>query len=169
MMYQNSTQNMDPILKQSLQLIGSTGRRMPAHFTSDVERGRAQSFLIDFEPLSEDDECEMASEAWDCMSYFTTPINTPVTKEQYPVLVCFGEDVMVGAFIITKLGRKDLIAELQKISIADSLESFAQMEGLNELCKLPEIKAFFDHCAEFGTQRAIDGRPAYAFQKFENK
>ena len=167
---QNSTQkNMDPILKQTLRLINSTDRRMPAHFTHDEARDRAQSFLIDFEPLGADDEYEMASEAWDCMGYFTTPANTPITKEQYPALVCFGEDVMVGAFIITKLGRKDLIPELQRISIADSIESFAQMDGLKELCQLPEINAFLDHCAEFGMQRAIDGNPMYAFQKFPDQ
>ena len=48
-------------VQKVLDIISSSDRKMPAHFTSNGNR--TQSFCIDFD-ISETDEYEMASEAW---------------------------------------------------------------------------------------------------------
>lgn len=137
---------MDDILEKTVELVFSSKRAMPAHFSSNGSR--TQSFCIDFEPLTESDDYEMASEAWN------SPRTKNVPEPQFMPMVMCGENIMVGAFIITKFNRKDLIEEMKKIIIADTIESFRPQIELQDIVLLKEVIAYFDHCANYGSMRA---------------
>lgn len=143
---------MDEILRKTLHLVFSSKRRMPAHFTQD--RDRKKSFCIDFEPLTAEDEYEMASDSYYSIDgYFSG--KTEISKEQLNAVIRCGEDIMVGAFIISKLGRKDLVGEMGKAVISDMIETYEkEIESLKEILSFEEASNYFKHCAEFGKTRA---------------
>src|SRR3989338_8105164 len=121
-----SVQPNDLILKV-LDIINSSKRKMPAHFTSNGKR--TQSFCVDFD-ISETDEYAMASSAW--------------SKAPNPSIIKIGEDIMLAAYIAVKLGGEKLIPQLYQSIIETCSE---------ELFK--KHKDYFEHCADFGKLRAV--------------
>lgn len=115
------------IIQTVLDILNSSERKMPAHFTSNGKR--TQSFCVDFD-ISETDEYAMASEVW--------------YQAKDPSIIKIGEDIMLAAFIAVKLGGEELIPQLYQSIIETCSE---------ELFK--EHKDYFEHCADFGKLRAI--------------
>ncbi len=77
-----------------VKLVLASERRMPAHFTSGNDRKK--TFLIDYDDMTEEDEYEMASQAWH---------NIPSGLSQDDTFACvkIGEDIMLGCFILIKM------------------------------------------------------------------
>lgn len=87
--------NIKNLPQEVLNVVNSSNRRAPAHFTSNGQR--TQSFCVDFD-ISEKDEYEMASEAW--------------YQAKEPSIVKTGEDVMLASYVAVKLGCEEHIPEL---------------------------------------------------------
>ncbi len=142
---------MDDTLRKTLHTIYNSKRPMPAHFTSDDEKGRTQSFCVDYD-IPADDEYEMASVAWYSLGEIL-PEDFEIGS--YAAYVKPGEDIMIGAYILTKEGKGDLINDLKTEIINNSVEGFSQaIANYKETISNPAVVKYFDHCAEFGGQRA---------------
>lgn len=116
------------IVQTVLDIINSSKRKMPAHFTSNGNR--TQSFCLDFD-ISETDEYAMASESW--------------YQAKDPSIVKTGEDIMLAAFIAAKLDGEQHIPQLQKKIIENEPQKTVDLKKYIE---------YFQHCAEYGKNRA---------------
>lgn len=124
---------------------------MPAHFTSNGDR--CMSFCIDFEPLIKEEDESMAGEAWGSIDQYLA--NKPeIPKTQFMATVVCGEDVMIGAYIITKLGSMNLVETLKDALVANTIKSFPTLNGLNDVFALLYVKDYFDHCMKYGVSVA---------------
>lgn len=142
---------MDKILSNTLHIIHSSQRAMPAHFTSNGDR--MQSFCVDYEPLSAEDEYEMASEAWGSVSDYMVDENGLSASQSSLILRC-GEDIMLGAYILTKEGRPDLVEEYMEIVITDTLEEYKDMiKRAEPVLQMPASRDYFRYCADFGQRK----------------
>lgn len=144
------------ILNETLHLVFSSTRPMPAHFTSNGNR--KQSFCIDFKLLSEEIDYEMASESWYSIDSFLGIANRGVevlSKSQLNAVIKCGEDLMVGAFIITKLDGVLFINEMKQQIINNALENFGEtIEDISKVLSGKQVNKYFDHCIEFGKKQA---------------
>lgn len=122
-----TTSQPKDIVQTVLDIINSSKRKMPAHFCSNGSR--TQSFCVDFD-ISEADEYEMASSAWN---------NAPNSS-----VIKIGEDIMLAVFIAVKLGGEKYVQQLYEIIVEKG------SEGLSN-----KHKDYFEHCADFGKLRAI--------------
>jgi len=121
-----SVQPNDLILKV-LDIINSSKRKMPAHFTSNGNR--TQSFCVDFD-ISETDEYAMASESW--------------YQAKDPSVIKIGEDIMLAAYIAAKLGGEKFIPQLYQSIVKTCSEDLFKKH-----------KDYFERCSNFGKLRAI--------------
>lgn len=118
------------LMRTVLDIVYSSKRKMPAHFTSNEKR--TQSFCLDFD-ISEVDEYEMSSESWS-----TAPD---------PSIIKTGEDIMLAAYIAVKLGGEKYIPQLQQKIIENEPQ---------ETVDLNKYIEYFQHCAEYGKNRATN-------------
>ncbi len=122
---------------------------MPAHFTSSGDR--TQTFCIEFESLTAKIDLTMASESWGARSDFLTE---NLSGNHLNVVTRCGEDLMVGAFVLTNLGGNGLMEEMKKAVIEDTIESFGEnIEGLVDLLSRQQVNTYFDYCLEFGSKQ----------------
>jgi hypothetical protein len=139
---------MNEILEKTLNLVYSSKRRMPAHFNCWKER--TQSFGIDFEPLNIEADYNMASEVYN--SSFSELPDTKIKlseSERDAVRVC-GENIMVGTFILAKLGGNNMIGEMRKIIIDTAISNFeSQIKNIKNVLSFDAVSEFFDHCIEY--------------------
>lgn len=141
------TQNDHEIIGRAWDIVYSSGRKMPAHFTSNGDR--YMSFCIDFEPLTKKDDENMAGEAWGSIDQYLS--NKPeIPKPQFMAIVVCGEDVMIGTYIITKLGSKHLDESLKDALVAQTVKSFPTLNDLDIFFALPYVKDYFNHCMKYG-------------------
>jgi hypothetical protein len=130
-----------------LKLVLASIRPMPAHFTCG--NGRNQTFLIDSDDLTVEDEYEMASHAW---------YKIPVGLSGSDAWVCLkiAEDVMVGSFIAVKEGGADNVGLLREEMINANLISLskAERQATNELLATKEVQKYLDFCSDFGANQA---------------
>lgn len=142
---------MEKILEKVLRIIYASERRMPAHYTS--ANGRKQTFCINYSDLTEEDEYEMASVAWYSLSDML-PADFNLA-ESYAAYVKVGEDIMIGAYILTKQDKKELIDELKSKIINNAIEDFSKsIDNYKETIGNRFVEKYFIHCAEFGISRA---------------
>lgn len=134
-------------LEQVIKLVLSSKRKMPAHFTSNGER--AQSFCVDFDQLTEDDEYEMASQAWGNLP------NIPPKYKHVELISCLkiGEDIMIASYIASKLHHKKLVDSMKRQLIEKNIELFSS-DSAKELALSKEMSGYFNFCSQFGLQRA---------------
>lgn len=148
---------MNDIIRETLCLVFSSTRPMPAHFTSNGDR--RQSFCIEFEPLGKDDDEAMASEAWGVIGDFLSIKKCGdeyLTKSQFNTVTRCGEDLMVGAFILTKLGGSLLVVEMKKAIIDDTITTFVEKnENLASILSGKQVNKYFNYCIEYGRDRAV--------------
>ena len=148
---------MNDTLIEVLRLVFSSTRAMPAHFTSNGKRKK--SFCVDFEPLSEEVDYEMASESWNSIDNFlgtTNCGNEILSKNQVNIVIKCGEDLMVGAFILTKLSGYSLIVDMKKEIIDNTIETFTEMDkNLLAVLAGSQVNKYFDHCIKYGHSMAV--------------
>lgn len=138
------------IVADVINLIMESDRQMPAHYTSG--NGRSQTFLVDFDGLSADDEYQMAGTAWYCQP----PIKSE--NERYS-MVKIAEDIMLGSYILTKMGYKDLVNQLKTEFVTFEISLFPDdlQSKLKKLVKTELVENYFNMCSNFGMERA-DGK-----------
>jgi len=148
---------MDDLVRETLRLVFFSTRSIPAHFTSNGDRN--QSFCIDFEPLTKDDDEAMASEAWGSVGDFLSVDKRGseiLDKSQFNMVVKVGEDLMVGAFILVKLKGGLLMAEMKKAIVDDTIETFNnKVNNVDQVLAGEQVNKYFDHCIEYGQGRAM--------------
>jgi len=125
-----TSKDEDKVIKV-MDIVLSSTRPMPAHFTTNGDR--KQSFCVDFD-ISPDDEYNMASFAWT-----KGTDNNKVIK--------MGEDVVVGSYILKKLNGEHRISELtSKLIEADSKSLTINPEVISS----PEVRNYIQACQEYG-------------------
>lgn len=148
---------MDELLRETLRLVYSSTRPMPAHFTQNGDR--KQSFCIDFEPLKADDDYEMASVSWYSISDFLGLDkcgDEKLSKSQLNIVTRCGEDLMFGAFILSKLGGILLAVDMKNEIIDNTIESFGnKIENLKNIIYGKQVNKYFDYCIKFGHDRSV--------------
>lgn len=136
------------IIKKVINLVLSSKRKMPAYFTGDNEIQK--TFLVDFNGLTPEDEYEMASQAWH---------NQPAISSKIEKNICIkiGEDVMLGCFILTKLGYEGRCDYLKNEIINFNVQSFlgTTQNDLEEIVDMEEARNYFDFCEKFGIERGM--------------
>ena len=149
---------MNELVLKTLQLIHSSKRTMPAHFCHSGDR--TQTFHIDFDDLTKEDDYAMASESWGSLGYesYGNPNIEGFTEEdkknQGDIELICGENIMVGSFILTKLGGEKLLDELKRQILEDALDDFSSIRNIEKILKTERSNAYFEHCKDFGYQRA---------------
>ncbi|MDP3980718.1 MAG: hypothetical protein Q8Q33_04820, partial [Chlamydiota bacterium] len=118
--------NSENLVTKVLYIINNSGRKMPAHFTSNGDR--TQSFCVDFD-INEADEYAMASKAWQSST------DQSVTKT--------GEDIMLASYMVTKLEGDIHIPQLYESIVRASITEITN-----------DHKRYFQHCMGFGKQLA---------------
>jgi hypothetical protein len=113
------------IMQKVLEILNSSTRSMPAHFTSNGDR--MQSFCVDFD-IPANDEYEMASYAF--------------RMAENQLLLPTAEDMMLAAYLAVKLGGEEQISELQDIVLKQS--------DHKKEWYLPEHFEYFQKCVDFG-------------------
>jgi hypothetical protein len=128
---------------------------MPAHFTSDDERGRTQTFCVDYD-IPADHEASMASTAWNAMGEFV-PRGFDFEGNSYSAYVLVAENLMLGAYILAKEGRSDLLPELRAEIIKNALEDFSpSFPKFKETLSLDFVDKFLNHCIEIAGRVATE-------------
>ncbi|MFA6537664.1 MAG: hypothetical protein WCT18_04700 [Patescibacteria group bacterium] len=136
------------ILEKTLDLVYSSTRAMPAHFTSNGDR--SQSFCIDFELLDADADYNMASSAYNFPNIDLVSEKISLSPEQLTAVIKCGENVMVGAFIISKLGGKIMIEEMKKNIIENSINTFdSRVKNLENIFSSDAVQFYLNHCVEY--------------------
>lgn len=134
---------------------------MPGHFTSDRER--KQTFLVDFDDLSPEDEYDMASNAW-----YEQPVI--LSKRGKYACVSIGEDVMLGCYILTKLGSGEESEYLKNEIVALSIRSFpeAMRVDLQMAINTKEAQDYFGFCERYGILKATGADTSPAFTRISH-
>lgn len=148
---------MNDTIRETLRLVFSSTRSMPARFMSNGDR--TQSFCIDFEPLDEKADLAMASESWGSVGNFLDVQNrgTEVLSDsQMNLVIRCGEDIMVGAFILTKLNGVTLMKEMRMAVIDDTIKAFGEkIENLASILGGEQVVKYLDHCANYGQMQTL--------------
>lgn len=131
------------IIATVINLVFNSERRMPAHFTSSDTK--SQTFLVDFNDIPADVEYEMASEVW-----HRQPAISP--KPIQIACVKIAEDIMVGSYILTKLGHGEETNYFMNEMINFNISAYPKEmhEELKHACDTREIKEYFNYCRSFG-------------------
>jgi|GEM_PF-1329254 hypothetical protein len=144
--------SLDPIIVKALDLVYSSTRSMPAHFTSNDDR--KQTFLVEFDPLTVDADHELASEAWYGTDKFFT-IETGLSRSETNLAVICGEDVILGSFIVTKLGKSELTKDVKEVIIKSAIDKLhTQSSDINVFFNKLEVISYLDYCEKRGREIA---------------
>jgi len=146
----------EKLLQKVYDLVFSTTRQMPAYFTSANDRNK--TFGIDFDELSESDEYEMASVTYNVVEHFVQGIENNFERTW---IVRLGEDVMLGAFVITKLGDSNWAPELSLRIVNENTERFRDVSkdlDVDRVIKLPVVQNYLNYCIVEGVRQAETGK-----------
>lgn len=140
-------------IERTLELVFSSTRRMPAHFTSEGER--SQTFAVDFEPLTADDDCNMASTSYNAVENFAKGLKSTLERS---IVVKFGEDLMLGGYVYTKLGgAMEQEVELFKHIAGEDKRMFENGSSdidFDEILESKGVGDYLKYCFEFGVELA---------------
>src|SRR3989344_5562345 len=107
----SSMPSSQQLLERAVELVHSSTRPMPAKFCEWKEKERSMSFQIDFPEITDELDYNMASHAWQ----LSHNVDCNNDKEKW-ALVFLGENLLVGTFILVRLGGEEqlpaLIAEI---------------------------------------------------------
>lgn len=141
----------DESLLAVLRIVFNSERAMPAKFTSNGER--TQSFCVEYDDLTAEDEYQLASEIYKSLWEFVGRLcKDQITESQATCMLKIGEDIAVGAFILQRTNEYASFADLRQEIIEENLNLWDQ--PLDQVVKLPPIQNFFDYCLWTGRARA---------------
>ena len=146
---------LDKILKNVLVILGTSQRPMPAYYTSDYngkEYTKPKTYLINFDDLTPTDEYELASFVW-----HELPNSEMYKKADHylSAILIIAEDIIMGSFIINRLGHKKLNIELTREIIERRLKIFIDRGYPSDIIISDSaIREYFYKCERFGKERA---------------
>lgn len=139
-------------MKKILNTLYNCERAMPAHYTSHGDR--TQSFCIDFDGLTADDDYQLASEVYHSVFEFASKIpEDQINRNEIISMLRIGEDLCIGAFMLQRTDRFASFSEFREAVINDNL-GFFEEGNFDHIVKLPMIQNYFDYCVSIGRARA---------------
>lgn len=137
----------DDKIKQTLDIIFNSTRPMPAHFCSNGEL--FQSFCINFDPLTDEDDELMATRAWGSIRDFI--VSDTLAKGEFYLVQRCGEESMIGAYVLTKLGGENELEKLQQAIKEHLIEILAPSHSnIKSLFAREYALKYFDYCSDYG-------------------
>jgi hypothetical protein len=133
---------------------------MPAYFC-DGKDGRKKSFQIGFGSLSENDEYDMACEAYQMMEDFYTKATSTMERTW---IVRLGEDAMIGAYVISKLGHPELVFDVEKMLTEENIDRFRgklKNVDVDLVSQEKGLRTYLEFCTERGEIFARDSLPVW--------
>ncbi len=147
--------SLDKAVSTTIDLVFSSQRVMPAHYSGDDERSK--SFFIDFE-MDADDEYEIASQTFYVMHEYLGKIPAnQLSRSDTSAVLKVGEDLAVGAFILQKITEYASFSDLHRELIEENLSLWDEPR-LYEVMDMPMVKNYLDFCSWFGRARAYGFR-----------
>jgi|TARA_Y100000031_G_C8184027_1_gene367982 hypothetical protein len=143
------------LISKVYNLVIDSPRKMPAYFTSSEEREK--TFCIKFKDLTENDEYNMASAAYQLLDNYVKQFNN---SSQRAWIVKLGEDAIVGSYIIAKLGKPELANQLEKKLTKENIRRFKGVSKDLDVDKTYSIEGvirYIDYCVKAGSGLAISG------------
>ncbi len=141
----------DQLLLNVLQIVFNSERAMPAKFTSNGDR--TQSFCVEYDGLTAEDEYQLASEMYITLWEFVGRVaKDQITKAEATCMLKIGEDIAIGAFILQRTDEYASFADLRQEIIEENLNRWDQ--PLGHVASIPLIQNFFDYCQWTGRARA---------------
>jgi len=141
--------------KKAIDLVFSSKRSAPARFSQN--HSRTQSFCIDFNQLKKEADEIMAAQAWGAIGYYLTE-KTPLEQNQFLAVLKIGEDIMIGAFIATKINEEKTSLLKQKIIQKNTNLFSDDIPNLGRILDADEVQRYLSHCQEFGIDTARNNR-----------
>jgi hypothetical protein len=139
-------------VEEILKILYTCERAMPAHFTS--YKDRKQSFCIDFEGLTADDDYQLASESYHSVYEFASKIpEDQIAKAEIICMLRIGEDLTIGSFMLQRTDRYTDFFSFRDSVIKDNLDMF-ENTPLDHVVKLQMMQNYFDYCVTIGRARA---------------
>lgn len=139
-------------IEQTLDIIFSSNRRMPAHFSSNGDR--TQSFCINFDLLTKEDDEDMAAQSWGSIDDFI--IDNQLSETEYGLTVKCGEENMIGSYVLTKLRGEDELNKLQQIINEDFNENLNSFHpDIKSLFARKYVIQYLNYCRDYGYKKAL--------------
>ena len=148
------TENEENIIQKVINTVLNSKRPMPAQFTSNGNR--MESFCVDFPSLTADDESNMAGQAYHAIDSFNYECKSGTERS---LLVKIGEDIMIGSYIINKLGNTKLSYTLCNELVEENKKIFKNTQEMNIDVGFmidESIKRYFEYCLLFGQSVALE-------------
>jgi hypothetical protein len=133
-----------------LDIVLSSTRTMPAHYSSNGDR--TQSFCVDFD-IERDDEYNMASFAFykGSESIGKCQVDAKPTDLETGAIIKLGEDITVGSYILKKLGDISHISALIEALTKANAELATISQAIHND---KEIQDYFVACRSYGLSKA---------------
>ncbi|MEN9327770.1 MAG: hypothetical protein RI947_578 [Candidatus Parcubacteria bacterium] len=139
------------VIKKVLQIVLSSTRTMPAHYSSNGDH--TQSFFVDFE-IEKDDEYNMASFAFykGAEAIANCKVDIKPTDLETSAIIKRGEDIVVGSYILKKLGDSShLVALMDGLAKANAELAVVSHVILED----KEIQDYFVACQRYGWSKDV--------------
>lgn len=154
-------------IEKVLEIVFSSKREKPAYF--NLYKSREHRFGIEFEALNSEDEAHLALQAYKHVGMFKTSF-PDLSNEGIEVLLRYGENIMLGTYILNKTGHQILTTPLQK-AIKDRTTEFyvgKPPERVLTLLKTGDIHFILDYYRYLGEQIA-EGNPTNFIEVFHHE
>ncbi len=139
-------------VEKILEVLYSCERAMPAHYTS--YKDRKQSFCIDFEGLTADDDYQLASESYHSVYEFASKIpEDQITKAEIICMLRIGEDLTIGSFMLQRSDRYADFSSFRDRVIKDNVDMF-ENTPLDHVVEQQMMQNYFNYCISIGRARA---------------
>lgn len=141
----------DESLLTVLKIVFNSERTLPAKFTSNGDR--VQSFCVEYDDLTADDEYQLASEIYSTLWNFVDKLpKKQITESETMCMLKIGEDIAIGSFILQRTDEYASFTNLLQETIEENLNRWDL--PLDNIVKIPLIQNFFDYCSWTGRARA---------------
>lgn len=111
-----------------------------------------------FDDLSENDELELGNVAWHEVDTF---IKRVISTIKLGFIVKLNEDVVLGAFIITKLGKPSLALLLEQRILNENINRFkgkSDLFDVDQIAARPDVDEYIQYCLNEGIHVALSGK-----------
>jgi hypothetical protein len=140
------------LVKTIVNLIWSSERSMPAHLTQNGDR--TQSFCVDFEDMSAEDEYQMASVAWYEVDEHINP-QDDITMQQRATMIRCGEDILIASYIVQKIQRTEIMNEVVEALIEMNTSSWPDNIDVPKVFATESAESWFTYCRKYGMEIAV--------------
>lgn len=131
-------------IQKIIEILQSSTRTMPAHFTSNDEAGKTQTFLVNVD-IPANDEYQLASSA-----FYEQPNDPELSELENSFALMTGEDLTLGAYLLAKEGLKENVDELKTEIIEMEKHKVGDQIDVNKVLCADAVKKYFNDCIKNG-------------------